>query len=624
MDNPTKSDAITSDTSVKEVKKVILQLEAIVEESHDAIIGKTLDGIIVTWNGGATRLFGYSRDEMLGKSIADLFAPGNRDELPGLLDKIKKGETISDYDSIWIKKDGTNADVEFSASPIHGEEKGLIIGSSLVGRDVTDRRRKEAEIQSMANFPMENPYPVFRMSEEGKILFANKASEIFSLSVGSVAPDFWVNLTKDVSRKKETIENVEFGVNERMFSVDIVPIFDKKYVNVYGREITLRKKAEKDLQESMGKYKSLVESSVDCIKFFDKQGDLIFINNGGRKEHNLINEDDTKNFKAIDTIIEEDKSKFIKAFEEAKKGISSEIEIRHTKEGSNREFCLETISPVKDSTQNIIGILGVARDLTEHKKSTEAIREANAKVFELQSTKNEFVSLAAHQLRAPITTIAGFASIFEEQLQGVNITKEQKESIEAIKKSAKDMSYLVEFLLKITRAESGKVRLALAPINLKEIVETVVEVLGSELNPKNQTVEVGQDPDPFPSVFLDKEMVKQVMLNLISNGSRYSPNNSTIKVSMNLEGSVVNISVKDSGIGIPKEAHGKIFGRFYRADNARAAASGTGLGLSLAKALVEIWGGKIWFESEEGKGTTFYFTMPIVGKIETAKEMVLN
>jgi PAS domain S-box-containing protein len=141
MENPTKSDAVTADTSVKEVKKIILALEAIVEESHDAIIGKSLDGVIVSWNGGATKMFGYTKEEMIGKSLTDLFAPGNQGELEGLLTKIKAGETITDYDSIWIKKDGTTADVEFSISPIHAAEKGLIIGSSLIGRDITERRK---------------------------------------------------------------------------------------------------------------------------------------------------------------------------------------------------------------------------------------------------------------------------------------------------------------------------------------------------------------------------------------------------------------------------------------------------------------------------------------------------
>lgn len=176
MDNPTKSDAITTDTSVSEVKKIILQLEAIVEESHDAIIGKTLDGIVVTWNGGATRLFGYTRDEMIGKSIAELFAPENKDELPGLLERIRKGETITDYDSIWIKKDGTKADVEFSLSPIHAE-KGLVIGTSLVGRDITEKRKITETLRQTQEVVDSANDAIIRATLDGTIVGWNQGAE---------------------------------------------------------------------------------------------------------------------------------------------------------------------------------------------------------------------------------------------------------------------------------------------------------------------------------------------------------------------------------------------------------------------------------------------------------------
>lgn len=126
----------------------LLQLSAIVEESHDAIIGKTLDGIITSWNGGATKMFGYSPSEVIGKPMTNLFPPELKDELPRLLEKVKRGEVIADYDSIWLHKDGTRADVEFSISPVHSED-GTIVGASLVGRDISERKKNERHIQEL-------------------------------------------------------------------------------------------------------------------------------------------------------------------------------------------------------------------------------------------------------------------------------------------------------------------------------------------------------------------------------------------------------------------------------------------------------------------------------------------
>ncbi|MEI6478935.1 MAG: PAS domain-containing sensor histidine kinase [bacterium] len=125
-----------------------LQLAAIVEDSHDAIIGKTLDGIITSWNGGAKKMFGYSPEEVIGKSMANLFPPELKDELPRLLEKVRRGEIIADYDSIWLRKDGTRADVEFSISPVHGEDRN-IVGASLVGRDITERKKANRQIEEL-------------------------------------------------------------------------------------------------------------------------------------------------------------------------------------------------------------------------------------------------------------------------------------------------------------------------------------------------------------------------------------------------------------------------------------------------------------------------------------------
>ncbi|MFA6338697.1 MAG: PAS domain-containing sensor histidine kinase [Candidatus Paceibacterota bacterium] len=132
----------------KKSEESMRQIQLIVENSHDAIIGKTLEGIITSWNGGATKMFGYSPDEVIGKPMTNLFPAELKDELPKLLEKVKQGEVIADYDSIWLRKDNSRADVEFSISPVHAED-GTIIGASLVGRDITERKKNEKEIKEL-------------------------------------------------------------------------------------------------------------------------------------------------------------------------------------------------------------------------------------------------------------------------------------------------------------------------------------------------------------------------------------------------------------------------------------------------------------------------------------------
>ncbi len=124
------------------------KIQAIVEESHDAIIGKTLEGIITSWNGGATKMFGYSAEEVIGKSMEELFEKNPKEELTKILEKVRAGEVIADYDSVWIRKDKTPVNVEFSVTPVH-DEKGVIIGASVVGRDITLRKKTETHIQEL-------------------------------------------------------------------------------------------------------------------------------------------------------------------------------------------------------------------------------------------------------------------------------------------------------------------------------------------------------------------------------------------------------------------------------------------------------------------------------------------
>jgi PAS domain S-box-containing protein len=135
-------------TARKKAEEVLRQIKLIVEDSHDAIIGKTLEGVITSWNGGAFRMFGYMPQEVIGKPMVNLFPPELKDELPRLLEKVRRGEVIADYDSIWLRKDGTRADVEFSISPVHADG-GVISGASLVGRDITARKNSERHIKEL-------------------------------------------------------------------------------------------------------------------------------------------------------------------------------------------------------------------------------------------------------------------------------------------------------------------------------------------------------------------------------------------------------------------------------------------------------------------------------------------
>ena len=195
-----------------------------------------------------------------------------------------------------------------------------------------------------------------------------------------------------------------------------------------------------------------------------------------------------------------------------------------------------------------------------------------------------------------------------------NLTEDQKHFVERIYEGTDRMIALVNLLLQIARVEAGRVKIEPMPVDLKTTTQGVLVTLKAMVEKKHQKIEITTDPQPFPTILLDQEVIWQVIQNLLSNALRYSDEASTILVSIVKKDEFVEYSVKDTGIGIPEHEKPRIFNRFFRAENAlKKVPEGSGLGLSLVKLLVNNWGGKIWFESEEGKGTTFHVTIPLEG-----------
>ncbi|MFZ5364009.1 MAG: ATP-binding protein [Patescibacteria group bacterium] len=275
-----------------------------------------------------------------------------------------------------------------------------------------------------------------------------------------------------------------------------------------------------------------------------------------------------------------------------------------------KKFPIFQIStPLYDEAGKIIGAVIVFRDVSERKK--------------LDESRTSFISIASHQLRTPLTSMRWFSEMLIAGDAG-EINDTQKKFVERIYQGTDRMINLVNLLLQIARVEAGRVKVEPVPINFKNLIRGVSLALRSSISGKSQKLEVKINPDPFPIISMDQEVIWQVFQNLLSNASRYAPEKSTITVSIEKKDEMAEIAVIDKGIGIPKDSQSKIFEKFFRADNAlKLVPEGSGLGLSLVRSLVEGWGGKIWFESKEGVGTTFYFTVPFSGMKAKEGEVTL-
>lgn len=238
------------------------------------------------------------------------------------------------------------------------------------------------------------------------------------------------------------------------------------------------------------------------------------------------------------------------------------------------------------------------------------------RVISLDRVKNEFVSIAAHQIKTPVTSILTASEALTNESQV--LPDKERELAHMIKTSAQKLNDFMSFLLSATRSETGNTKFHLTSFGLKELTQEVITTLHTDIDAKGVAVEIMMEPTELPLVYSDPEVLRQVIQNFLSNAIRYSHQGGKIEIKMTLRGMTIEYAVKDFGIGIPASVQNRVFGKFFRADNAKKEVpEGIGLGLSFTKSLVESWGGQVWFESKEGEGSTFYVTIPIVGTTES-------
>ncbi|MCX8052797.1 MAG: ATP-binding protein [Armatimonadetes bacterium] len=263
-------------------------------------------------------------------------------------------------------------------------------------------------------------------------------------------------------------------------------------------------------------------------------------------------------------------------------------------EGAERIYQVQT-AMVRGDDQSTIGVVAIFNDITE--------------IRSIERMKTAFVSTVSHELRTPLTSIKGFISTLLQDTEGFYDKETVREFYTIIDQECDRLTRLISDLLNVSRIEAGRaLDLNPQPVNLPDLIEKVVAAQKSYTNRHEFKIEL--DPN-LPVIVADTDKVDQILTNLTNNAVKYSPDGGTITVAGKPLDGKVQLMVADEGIGIPKEHLNKIFDRFHRVDNRDTRkVGGTGIGLYLVKHLVEAHGGRIWVESEVGKGSKFIFELP--------------
>jgi signal transduction histidine kinase len=249
-----------------------------------------------------------------------------------------------------------------------------------------------------------------------------------------------------------------------------------------------------------------------------------------------------------------------------------------------------------DNNGDLKYFVGIERDIT--------------KLKEIDRMKTEFISLASHQLRTPLAAIKWSLDLLMTGKMG-EVPENQMRVLNILYEGAERMNVLIKNLLNISRIESGRILVEPVPTKLNDLVDKVLSEQKPKSDQKSIKINSFFDND-LPEISIDPKLITEVYANIISNAIKYTPEKGVITISIYKKDNKIFTEVKDTGIGIPLSQQDKMFQKFFRADNAvLTEADGNGLGMYLAKSIINSSGGDIWFESTEGKGTTFWFSLPV-------------
>ena len=401
--------------------------------------------------------------------------------------------------------------------------------------------------------------------------------------------------------------------------------------------ITERKQVEEALKESEEKFRTFMETASDLMHMADKDGNITYVNESmtrtlGYSKEEMIGKHITQ-FLSKEVFEKDFKPKWEELITKGEIALESTV----TKDGKEI-YGEQKVVAIYDSDGKYAGSRAIFRDLTERMRMERELQEKNeqldAQNEELQSQteelmtqqqeiiektgeveranrlKSEFLANMSHELRTPLNVIIGFSELMVDKVPG-KINEEQRQCLSDILDSSHRLLNLVNEVLDLSKVESGKMEFKLENVALTEVIESLTRTMLPVLAPRKQSLDI-EIEEGLPAVHVDEGRLEQVLLNLATNSSKFTPDGGKLKVEAVREDNWCQVSVIDNGIGIKEEDQERIFEPFCWLDNPLTKEkSGTGLGLALVETIVEKYGGRIWVESEYGKGSRFTFTLPL-------------
>jgi len=543
--------------------EMLSHFAAVIEYSDDAIITKTLNGVISSWNPGAQRLFGYTAAEAIGKPVTMLIPDNHLDEEPGILARLRRGERIDHYETIRRRKDGELINVSLTVSPIK-DGTGRIIGASKIARDITRQKRSEELIREQAHV-------LALLDTTGKTIASQldlqnvlqTVTDTATQLTGAKFGAFFYNIISDQGEAfllytlsgapREAFEKFGLPRNTAIFN----PTFTGKGV-VRSPDITKDPRYGKMAPHHGMPKGHLPVRSYLAVPVISRSGDVM----GGL------------------FFGHPDPDRFTERAEQLVVGVAAQATV---------------------AMDNARLYEAAQREIASRERAEAALRETDQR-------KDEFLATLAHELRNPLAPIRQ-ATIIS---MSPGASDEQKQwSHEVITRQVRHMSLLLDDLLDISRITRGMLELRTEMADLAEVVEAAIETSRPVIDAKLHSLQLDLPAEPTQFA-ADPLRLAQVVSNLLTNAAKYTDPRGTIQVRATADDRNVEISVTDSGVGLTQDALSAVFTMFSQVRSTQdRSEGGLGIGLALSKGVVELHGGTIEAHSAgPGKGSEFIVRLP--------------
>ncbi len=615
--------------------------ELLFKNNLDGIYMFNKEGDIVEANDAFVKMIGYSRKELLEMNILTFSLRSFYEGEQGIENEFSEDKKI--YEDKYKTRNGEIIEVEISQTPVELEGEKFIFRSV---RDVTERNRNIKKINQLSRAVENSPSAIIITDSEGVIEYVNPTFEKMTgfslkesvgkkpniLKSGKTNPNVYVELWETITRGEnfygELInkkKNGEFIWN----SISISPIFDEKgniqnFISIQ-EDITDKKKILEELRkhkenleelvrertrllnESEERFRRLSENSYDAILRFNRSFNILYYNPTAQRILKIQNMDsEALNLNQVIENVE------LRKFWLNKIGIvlnSGVVQRSEIKIGSVWIDWL--LLPEFSSEGEVENVLAFGRDITERKEYEKRIEEALAKEKELSKLKTNFLSMASHEFRTPLTAIQTTTDLLE--MYGRNWDEAKyREQINKINKNIASMIELLEEIFTLSKSEVGATRVEPAEINLEHFLLEILDTVKS--NPYFSHDLVNEFNFNSETIFTDAKLLRQILLNLLTNAIKYTKAGELIIFKVFEEGEHILFTVQDRGDGIEEDEQKHIFEPFFRGKNS-AGKQGTGLGLAIVKNSTLLLNGEITLQSVKNSGSSFTVKIPAEFKI---------